>query len=583
MKFQIIAETLGKLEKTESQNEMVQLMASLFKELSEKEIGTACYFLIGQVYPSYAEETLGLGKKTIESSIALAADTEKKKVKEKTRELGDVGSVAAEMVHTRKNHFKKYFKKKGKSLSTKEVEKALKKIATTSGKGSDEKKQKTLAALLIEAKKQERKYITRLAAGTMRTGAGDMTVLDALSTAFFGSKEKRKGLEHAYNVSSDLGQVAEVLKRNGLSGVKRMRVAIKRPIKPMLAQRVSELSKIKENIPSEKIAAEEKYDGERIQAHKSGKQVTLFSRRLSDVTKQFPDIVENVKKHIKADKAILDGEAVAFDFDKEEYFPFQKLMRRRRKYDIEKYTGKIPVVYMLFDLLYLDGKSLLKKSYPERRNQLEKISKKRKYISPAGRKVSKKLDEIDEFFQGCIERGLEGIVCKSCAKDSYYRAGAREWSWIKWKKEYSSELSDTFDLVVIGAYSGMGKRKGTYGALLCAAYNKEKDTFESFTKLGTGFSDKQLEELPKKLKKYKTKNAPARVDVLKDMEPDIWFEPGAVLEAIGAEITKSPSHTCARKEGKGLALRFPRFKRWRKEKKPEQATTAKEIMEMKGD
>jgi DNA ligase-1 len=342
------------------------------------------------------------------------------------------------------------------------------------------------------------------------------------------------------------------------------------------------MSEIMEKIGSEVVAVEEKYDGERIQAHKNGTEVRLFSRRLTDVTNQFPKVVDNVSKHIKAENAILDGEVVAYDHQKGVFYPFQKLMQRRRKYDVEEYAEKIPAKYMLFDLLYTNGKSYLKKSYPLRRRELEEITENEKYITVTGRMKSTELDEIDEFFQDCLSQGLEGIVCKSCAKDSYYRAGAREWMWIKWKESYASELSDTIDLVVVGSYAGKGKRGGTYGALLCAAYRHNKDIFQTVCKLGTGFSDKQLEELPEKLRKVKTEKPPARVRVTKEMEPDSWFAPKYVLEVLGSEITESPVHTCnwKKEEKRGLALRFPRFKRWRPEKAAEQATTVEEIVRM---
>jgi DNA ligase 1 len=196
--------------------------------------------------------------------------------------------------------------------------------------------------------------------------------------------------------------------------------------------------------------------------------------------------------------------------------------------------------------------------------------------------VSSDLDVIDEFFQECTNKNLEGIVCKSCAEDSYYKAGGRDWTWIKWKKEYITKLSDTLDLVIIGAYAGRGRRSGTYGSLLCAAYNYSEDTFETITKLGTGFSDEQLAEMPEKLADARVDKSPARAVVNKEMKPDFWFTPKYVVEVLGSKITKSPVHTCnwREEEKQGLALRFPRFIRWREEKSPEQATSTEEILQM---
>jgi DNA ligase-1 len=283
-----------------------------------------------------------------------------------------------------------------------------------------------------------------------------------------------------------------------------------------------------------------------------------------------------------ARKAVLDGEIVAYNFKEEAFAPFQKLMQRKRKYNVKEFAEKMPVKYMLFDVLYVNGKSYMKTSYPKRRRKLERIVKNNKRIAIADRVVSAQLEEIDDFFQNCLERGLEGIVCKSNTDDSYYQAGARGWLWIKWKASYAAELSDTLDLVVVGAYAGKGKRAGTYGALLCAAYNSKEDVFQTVCKLGSGFSDRQLSSLPKKLEDAKIGEKPARVAVNKEMFPDFWFAPKYVLEVLGSEITQSPAHTCNwdSQEKRGLSLRFPRFRRWRGEKSPEQATTVSEVVEM---
>ncbi|WP_292365397.1 ATP-dependent DNA ligase, partial [Methanoculleus sp. UBA208] len=317
----------------------------------------------------------------------------------------------------------------------------------------------------------------------------------------------------------------------------------------------------------------------RIQAHKDGDDVTLFSRRLTDVTHQYPDIVRHVRQYVTADTAILDGEAVAFDHETGTYRPFQALMRRRRKYRVSEVAGEIPATYRAFDLLYVDGESCLYRSYPERRAKLEEVIGRDKHISPADRIVTGDTDGITEFYLACIERGLEGVVCKSCADDSFYRAGAREWQWIKWKSDYGPDLSDTLDLVIVGANAGRGKRAGTYGSVLCAAYNHEEDLFQTVCGMGAGFSDVDLSDLPRRLAAAKVDRQPARVMVNPQAAPDFWFAPARVVEVLGLEITESPVHTCNwdPERRRGLALRFPRFVRWRDEKSPEQATTAAEI------
>lgn len=571
MKFEKFCNYLERLENTSSKKKMASIIAEMYKDADKSEMKMISYMALGNIGPQFEHITTDMAESMIVNSIAMAAGKEPDNVKKDLREKGDVGVLAAEIVSTqKKNKFRKYFDHK--SPSVKDVYDVIRKLAGISGKGSQEKKQKTLAAILLAVNKKGRLYATRLIAGTMRMGVGDMTLLEGLSEAYDIEKED---LESAYYKCSDVGHVAETAKKSGVDGLKRMKVSINSPLMSMLAQRVDKLETIKDKMP-DKISVEEKYDGERVQVHKKGNDIKLFSRRLSDVTNQFPDIVEQVNKLIGRKSVILDGEAVAYDFKKKEYRKFQELMQRRRKYDIEEYTEKVPVKYMVFDIIYDNGKSLLNKNYSERRKKLEKIVKKRKYMAAAGRITTKNMEELEDFFDDCIERGLEGIICKN--PKSSYQPGARKWSWIKWKKEYASEMADTFDLVVVGGFSGKGKRKGTYGALLCAAYNKDKDVFQTFTKVGTGFSDKELKKMKKKFKSAESKKKPARVE--SEMKPDQWFEPSFVLEVSGAEITRSKVHTAGRKEGKGLALRFPKFKRWRNDKKPEQATTVNEIKQM---
>ena len=384
-------------------------------------------------------------------------------------------------------------------------------------------------------------------------------------------------MEYAYNICPDVGVIAKTVATKGLKAIERIDVMLGRPIMMMLAQRVKVIEDIIENMPEGKIAADEKYDGERIQVHKRGDKVVLFSRRLDNISEQFPDIVDYVKKQIKAKDCIIEGEVVPID-EKGNLLPFQLLMQRRRKYGVAEYMKKIPVCFFLFDILFLNGHSYIKKSYPDRRAALKKITKEGKHLQLSKSTVCEDADCLEEFFNRCIERGSEGIIAKSCADGSVYQTGTRGWLWIKWKRDYAKEMADTFDLVVVGGFMGRGKRAGTYGALLCAAYNKGADKFETFCKLGSGFTDELLASLLKKFRPYQVSKRPARVESTKFMEPDRWFEPKVVVEVLGAEITRSPGHTAALEKGQGLALRFPRFVRWRADKKPEQATSTKEIV-----
>ncbi|MDD1679579.1 MAG: ATP-dependent DNA ligase [Methanomicrobiales archaeon] len=582
MDFSHLVAYLKKLEVTSSQNAMIEILGRLFKEADPDEIGILCYFLLGEIAAGYQEISLDMGEKRALSSISLAIGVEEKKLEERLGEAGDLGALIAQYdVPPHAGGFTEYFSPP-LPLTVRALHEGLTAIASASGEGSDLRKIGILASLLAVATPEERRYIVRLATGAMRLGVGDMTALDGLAVAFLGSKESRSFLEQAYNLCSDIGYVAEILQKDGLSGVKRIRITLNRPLRPMLAQRVSTMEEIQEKIISKEIAVEEKYDGERIQAHKDGEQVELFSRRLTRVTAQFPDVVREIKQHVRTGSAVLDGEVVAYNREKGTYEPFQTLMQRRRKYRVAQYAVQIPVRYMVFDLVYRDGSPLLDRSYPERRASLEEIMEPSELIAITDRTIASSLDGIRSYFEDCIKRGLEGVICKSMAKDSVYEAGSRSWKWIKWKQTYGSELPDTLDLVAIGGNLGRGSRAGTYGSLLCATYNPDGDVFESICGLGTGFSDEQLEELPDKFGKVRVGEMPARYRVKKEKYPDHWFNPAFVLEVLGSEITRSPMHTCNWDERarKGLAVRFPRFIRWRPEKSPVQATTSREIAEL---
>jgi DNA ligase-1 len=454
-------------------------------------------------------------------------------------------------------------------------------MARASGSGAVDTKISLLAGLLADATPKEAKYIMRTVTGNLRLGIADMTVLDALAIAYGGGKEARELIERAYNISSDLGRVAKSVAEKGLEGIKKFQVLIGEPIRPMLAERLSSPEEILEKLGG-KCIAEYKYDGERIQIHKKGSEIILFSRRLENISSQYPDAIELVRNHVKAKDAILEAECVAVDTDTGEMKPFQELMHRRRKYGIEEAIKEYPVSLFIFDALYVDGEDLTLEPYPVRRKALEKAIIEGERVKTAKYIVTGDVKELEKFFLEAIEEGCEGLVCKSVAEDSIYQAGARGWLWIKYKRDYKSEMTDTVDLVAVGAFYGRGKRAGTYGAMLLAAYNPESDTFETVTKCGTGFTDEDLAKLPGMMQKHVIPHKHPRVNSM--LEADVWFEPSVVLEILGAEITLSPIHTCAMdaiRKGSGLAIRFPRFTgNYRLDKAAEDATTVNEIVEM---
>jgi len=574
--YSVIADAYEKIEATTKRLEMTDLLVDLLKKTPKDIIDKVAYLTQGKIYPDFVGLEIGVAEKLAIKALARASGTKESEIEEDLKKTGDIGESAQKFIASKKQST--FFQQ---ALTVQRVYEVLDKMAKASGSGAVDLKTALLAGLLSDATPKEAKYIMRTVTGNLRLGIADMTVLDALAIAYGGGKETREHIERAYNISSDLGLVAKTVAKKGLEGIKRFQVMIGEPIRSMLAERLSSPEEILEKLGG-KCIAEYKYDGERVQFHKKGNEVTLFSRRLENISSQYPDAVELVKSHVKAKDAILEAECVAIDLDTGEMKPFQELMHRRRKYGIEKAMEEFPVSLFMFDALYVNGRDLTLKPYPIRRKNLEKTIKESDRVKIAKHIITSDAKELEQFFLEAIEEGCEGLVCKSIAEDSIYQAGARGWLWIKYKRDYKSEMTDTVDLVVVGAFHGRGKRAGTYGALLLAAYNSESDTFETVTKCGTGFTDQDLAKLPETMHKHVTEHGHPRVN--STIEADVWFEPKIVIEILGAEITLSPIHVCAMdkiRKGSGLAIRFPRFTgNYRLDKAAEDATTSDEIVEM---
>lgn len=563
MLFRRVAEVFSQLEKISSGNAMRSILSKFFKTVPKKEIKIIAYLVSGRISSEFGDVVIGMADKMVLRAVELVSGRGSSEVHHIFRQKGDIG-LAAEFLVGRKQ----------RDLSVEEVFGGLHRIAESSGSGSQDAKVRILAGLLKSASSFEARYIARLAVGNLRLGAGDMAVLDALSIAFTGSKDAKKDLEHAYNICPDVGIIAETIAYSGIKGISKIGVKVGRPIQMMLAQRIKKVEEIFGRMHGV-VAVEQKYDGERMQVHVEGKKIRIFSRRLDDISSQFPDVVEQVRKNIRARSCVIEGECCAVGKNGK-LLPFQLLMQRRRKYDIGQYITKIPVCLFLFDILFLNGKSYISNDYPHRYSALKSVIRRQSSgIRLAQRILTDDLRVMKRFFDRMVKEGAEGVMVKSCAKDSFYRAGVRGWMWIKWKKEYTQGMVDTFDLVVVGAFRGKGRRAGSYGSLLCAVYDSRTGKFHTFTKLGSGFTDEQLAELPKMFRKYELSQKPDNVSASKGIKPDVWFRPVVVVEVLGAEITKSPIHTAG-----GLALRFPRFLRYRPDKSARQATTVKEVIGM---
>ena len=586
MEFSVLVSTLEKLEKTSSRTQLTLILVELFKKAEPKVIDKVVYFVQGILWPEWhGLPELGLAEKGIIKAIALATHSSESEVEKLYKRMGDLGKVAEFLKRQKQSKgvigLTAFMQtKKISKLTIEGVYNTLTRIAQAQGEGSRDLKIKLLTGLVMDAEPNEAKYIVRFVEGRLRLGVGDATIMDALALTYTGTTGTRPIIERAYNIRADLGLVAKILATEGIESLKTLKPQVGIPIRPMLAERASDPREILQKAGGKAIA-EFKYDGERAQIHKSKDNIWIFSRRLENITSQYPDVAELARKHIKADEAIVEGEIIAVDPETGELKPFQELMHRKRKHDIHEAMKEYPVYVRLFDCLYVDGEDLTTKPLVIRREWLKKIIDEIEEFRVAEHIFTNNPEELEKFFLKAIEGGCEGLVVKAIHENSIYQAGVRGWLWIKYKRDYRSEMTDTVDLVVVGAFYGRGRRAGKFGALLVAAYNPDTDTFQTVCKVGSGFTDEDLHQMSKMFEPYIIPNKHPRVD--SQMVPDVWIRPAIVIEIIGAELTLSPLHTCCKgavKPGVGISIRFPRFIRWRPDKSPEDATTTSELLEM---
>jgi DNA ligase 1 len=575
VRYEVVAEAYRDLEQAGGRLALTDRLAALLAETPDELLPTVCYLCQGLIAPQFAGVDLGLAEKLAVRAVAAATGAGPGQVAASLRETGDLGQTAEQLLAVTAAD-------RPASLGVTEVVDTLHQIAGAEGPGSQGRKLDLLAGLLGHATPLEARYLLRLVTGGLRLGIGTPTILDALAQVHAGGRAARPVLERAYNICCDLGKVASTLVTGGLAAVEQLRVSPGNPVRAMLAQRLSDPAEILSKLGG-RCAAEYKYDGIRVQAHKTADgQIELFTRRLERVSTQFPDVVEVLAAGLGLAEAIVEGEVVAFDADAGELRPFGEVMFRRRKYGITEAVRDVPVGLFCFELLFADGQDLTRLPYLERRARLaEAIT-----VSPQLRLTTATQvatpAALDAAFEQAVTDGCEGLVCKSVSPGALYQAGARGWLWIKLKRDYRTELSDTADLVVVGAFAGRGRRRGLYGALLLAAYDPDAEVFRTVTKCGTGFSDADLAALPARLAPLARPARPARVDARQ--QPDVWFDPGLVLEILSAELTLSPNYTAGWgqiKEQAGLAMRFPRFTgRWRDDKAPQDATTTSELIDL---
>ena len=574
MEFSVIARTFERMEKTKKRLELTDILVELFKNIPQEIVSNVVYLLQGIIRPQFEGVELGIAERLAIKAISKSSGLTIKKIEDDYNKCGDLGETASNML---KQKTQTTFSTE--TITLEKVYETLFKIANLGGKGSQDLKMKYISSLLNDATPIEAKFLLKILLGTLRLGIAENTVMDALAIAFTGKKENRIQIENAYNVSSDLGKVSEIVLREGLDGIKKFQISLFNPIRPMLADRVKSEKEAIDKISGE-FAAEYKLDGERAQIHKQKNKIILFSRRLENITQYYPDIVDNIGKFLNTNEGIFEAEIVAINENSGEFLPFQELMHRRRKHKLEKAVLEYPITVNFFDVLYLDGKNCLDLPYYQRRKFLEDVVTEDKLVKLVPKMIVKSESEIESVLENSINAGCEGLMLK--VLNAPYRAGLRGGNWLKLKREYQNELGDSLDLVVIGAFFGRGRRTGKYGTLLLATYNAADDTFPSICKVGTGFTDESLDQLYQILSNKVTLKKNPRI--VSEMTADIWFQPELIIEVVGSEITLSPIHKTALnviRKGSGFALRFPKFTgKIRIEKSVESASTDEEVISL---
>ena len=578
MKFKNLAILFSDLEATTKRLEMIDFLSNFFEEVKKskdfKDLDKIIYLLQGELVSNIKQfPKIGLAEKMIIEALTLHSGIDRKKIKEILIKKGDIGTTA-ELILAKKKKQRSLFDFEEKSseiepsLEISELYLALQKIALSEGAGSQDAKLGILRGLMRKCSPLENKYLLRIITSTLRVGVSTLTIIDGLALGFTSVKENRKIIENAYNLHPDLGNITKILAEKGISEVQKIDITYGIPIRMMLASRVP-YSEIVEKLGTPLIA-EHKLDGERLQIHKQGQEVKLFSRRLLEISKQYPDVCKTIIENIKVDDVIIEGEVVAMDSFYEKMLPFQVLSKRRRKYHVKDIIKEVPVCLFLFDMLKYKNESYIGKSFLERRKKLEEIVSERDELRLVKSQSIRNTEELLDFFSAARKEGNEGIIAKSIKEDSIYQAGKRGFIWIKLKGLEGGKLKDSVDVVLVGAFYGKGRRTGVYGAYIGAVYDPVNGNFVAFTRFFSGLTDELSDSLTKEMKTFKTDKKPSNV-ICEDI-PDVWLEPEVVVEIIGDEITVSEKYPAL-----GYSMRFPVFQRVRPEKGSEDVTTVKEI------
>ncbi len=556
MQFTQLSIYLEKLEKTSSRLEITRILSELFKESSASEIAKTVYLSLGTLAPNYESIILNLAEKMVIRALAVAYTKDISEVTKLYKEKGDLGNVAQELA-----------KNSVSDLSVEDVYNHLVEIAKDNGGGSQDKKIVKFSELLKNLDSLSTRFVTRIPIGKLRLGFSEKTVIDALAQE---SDVSALEIEQAYNIRPDIGYIAKLVKEGNIKNVK---PEIGVPMVPMLAQRLNSASEMIKKMGE--VSVEPKYDGLRIFIHYRRRDnfIRIFTRNMNAIDiNTFPEL-SDVGKYIKADEIIIDTEAVGIDLKREMFLDFQKTISRRRKHEIEKNAEEIPLQFQVFDVLLINGKSYINVPYSERRQELTKVIVNGNLFKIDESTITSDPEVIKNLHEKYLKMGLEGVVVKK--SNGLYVSGRTGWNWVKMKEEEGMQgrLSDTLDCIVMGYFSGKGKRT-QFGLGKILVGIRDGDTIRTLTKVGTGLTENMLVEIKKRIDKLESQNMPKEYEAQKDLIPDVWATPRLVVEVSADSISVSTKHSL------GLSLRFPRFLKIREDKNADQATTLKELREI---
>ncbi|MFP4654400.1 MAG: ATP-dependent DNA ligase [Methanohalobium sp.] len=553
--FKEFADSCKNIEGITSSLEMTDQVADLLEKVDTEELPVVTHFIMGQVFPSWSSQELGIGESLLYTALSKASGIPVDEIENIVRDTGDIGETAVRVLSKASRNqvtFSSFFEESTPQLTILEVSDRLKHIANVSGKGSQNQKIKNLQYVFSASSPEEARYLSRLAIEELRIGVGEGIVRDAISKAFNVTVEK---LELGFMLTNDLGAVASAAKRGGEEEVSKLDIQVNRPIRMMLAQVTPSIETAFNEMGT--AAVEWKFDGARVQIHKKKDEVNIFSRKLENVTNSLPDIVESVKNQLNADTAIIDGEAVAIDEDGRPR-AFQDILRRfRRKYDVLSTSKEIPIILNMFDLMYLNGDSYIDLPLKQRRDMLGNIIENTKSIKVDKQVMTSEVAEANRIYNDALSAGHEGIMIKN--PESPYSPGKRGKNWLKKKP-----IMETLDLVVIGGEWGYGRRVNLIGSYAIACYDRNTGQFLPIGKVATGITDEKLEELTRLFSDL----------IVMEKGRKIEFKPEVVFEIGFEEIQKSTNYES------GYALRFPRLVNVRDDKSPEESDTIERIEEI---